>query len=337
MRHLALAVAAVAACAAVAAAQEPFNARAWLPNDYQNVVHVDLEALRDREIWDELDTGVMKMALRALETEAGFALDHLDRLTMIAMPPLLGGMEARVRELIVFEGNAALGVPDKVARNNSWSMTTIGEYDVRRRERYGDQVFFRPRPEVQIQGSTDLLRPMLEGKPSAGMPCPDIMSLMSKGGDELLYLVLHLNDPLMKRNVERKLFPDVEWPPGDELQYLMVRLRATGDADDPHLEAEAVLRHGRVGAGLTVTAAAVDAFLERIAAEPRFRIAAPIFKDVRCETDRTDYVLRLDLGRVRVAAGRLAMLVLPIIGGGEAVPAAQAERAVPAPAPRKGK
>lgn len=313
--------------AAALPAQDAFQARKFLPVDYHNVVHVDLARLRATGIWDELEVGMLKVVLGQMEKEAGFALEHLDRLTMVpqgSKPDPDGDGGPRNHHVLVFEGNSELAVPDRVARSSSYAAETIGDQEVMRRDRWFDEVFFRPRPEVQVYGSTELLRPMLEGRVGPGVPCADIMSLMAGREDALLHFVAHLADEQLNDRVLKDLFPDAEWPEGDRPQYLMMHLSAVGDPDDPHVEFEAVLRHVKAGDGMAVTSAAVDALLERVAKEPQLRLVAPLLKNVERSRDRTDLTLRLDLGRARTAAGRIAMFVMPLMMMGRAVETVEA-------------
>ena len=318
MRHLLLVA---VACSAAVPAQSKFDARHWLPSEYQNVVHVDFAALRERGIWDELYSGLMKVTLQSLEREAGFPLVHLDRLTMIAEPPRTeGGVTRRTRDVLVLEGNAPLAVPDRIKGSPYWHAAEVGKYEVMQRETSGSEVFFQPNPAVQVRGSTELLQPMLDGVPSAGMPCPDIMSLLSGPDGELLYFVLHLENELLRRRIVRSMFPGTEWPEGERPQYLMVRLLASGDEDDPRLVAEAVMRHGTAGEGVAITEQAVNAFLKRSGQDPQLRLLAPVFAAAEPVTDRTDVTVRVDLGRAREATGKIAMLAIPILGRSSAKP-----------------
>lgn len=311
-------------------AQEAFNAKQFLPNEYENIVRVNMKTLRDTGVWDELEAGLLKLFFGQMEQEAGFALESLDRLTVV---PLTrkgdGGMSARQEQVLILEGNTELDIPNRVARNATYVDESIGIYDVKRRERFGDEVFFRPRPEVQIYGSTALLRPVLEGRPSAGMPCPDIMSLMAGRSDALVYGVLNLADETLNKRMVPTLFPDAEWPEGDGMKFLMFRVNAIGDPDDPNVELEVVIRHDTDGEGLAVTEKAVAARLDQAKKVPQLRLFAPLLKDVVQTRDRGDLTLKLDLGTGRTAAGRLSMLMAPMMMMGTTVEA----RPVPVGAP----
>lgn len=319
-------------CAAVAAAQDPPPPRAFLIDDHRNVVFADLAALRARGIWDELEVSVLKVAFRQLEKECGFPLAALDRVTMVADPPQEGGMALRVRQVCVLEGNAPLDVPDRVARG-SWQRDMVGGQAVWRRAGAGE-LFVRPRPELQVSGAEELIAPVLEGRPRAGQPCADVLSLLSGRGDNLAYFVIDVGASRLQRTVLQRLLGEVAWPDGDAPAFLLLRLRAIGEADDPHLEVESVVRHGRAGEGLAITVGAVDAWLEQIQKEPQLRALKPLWPSLVKKQDRTDLSLRLDLGRARDAVGRVALLLAPLLIPREVV-AVEKEPAAEPPPPAK--
>lgn len=102
--------------------------------------------------------------------------------------------------------------------------------------------------------------------------------------------------------VVARLFPGAEWPADGGLTHLLLRLRSVGDAGDPHLEVEAVLRHSKAGDGVGITARAAAAWLQRAKDDPQFRAVRELWGSLVQEVDGTDLVLRLDLGRARDGA-----------------------------------
>ncbi|MCR9246453.1 MAG: hypothetical protein NXI31_15575 [bacterium] len=330
--------------------ERPFRADRYLPVDYRNLVFVDLATMRETGIWDELEVGMLKLVLNQLEREAGFPLARLDRMTMIAevsQPEGDSGRSPRPLDVVVFEGNAELAVPDKITGSDRYEDDAIGGQDVLRRKSWSNELFFRPRPEVQVIGSADLLTPALTGERKLGRPCPDILSLLAMRKQSLFYFALDMGEAAMNERMTGALFPDVEWPEGDGLQFLMVHASAVGDPDDPNVQLDVVLRHAQAGDGVEVTKAAVEGALKRFGTEAQFRLIAPLLKKVAITTDRGDVMLKLDLGRGRAAAGRLAMMALPLLAGGapQQARAAKAKAvaeevvkrpvAVPKPAPER--
>jgi hypothetical protein len=273
-----------------------------------------------------------------MEKETGFPLTALDRVTMVAdLGEQQGEVEMRnIREVIVFEGNSALGMPASVERG-VWQQGTVGKHTVRRRDVMRPETFAQPCPEMQVRGATDVVEAALDGKPQAGLPCADVMSLLSGRGDNLVYTAFDVGNPLLRKQALGGLFPGAEWPEGEAPTFLFARVRVIGEADDPHLEVEAVLRHLKAGAGLEASSAAVDGFIERMKKEPKMIAVRPLLQRVEKKVDRTDVVLRADMGRTREAVGHLASLVMPLLAprAVQLEAEAPAELAPPPPEPKK--
>lgn len=312
------------------AAQQPFKASDWLPDDYRNFVQVDLKALRDQGVWDELESSALKMLFTMMEKEAGFALTALDRVTQVAMFPADAPPGQDAQRVVVLEGNEELPVPERIARSTSYQPAKVGEFEVMRSVR--DWLFFRPRPEVQVEGDLAVLQHTLEGKPGLGAPCADILSLRSTRKTSLIEFAVDLTAELPRQQVLGKLFAGHEWPAGDAPQLVYGRLHGTGDADDPHVVCEVVLRHLKAGEGLATTAKALDELFAKAQEVPQAAMLRPLIAAIERSTDHGDLILKLDLGRARDAAGKLAMAMAPLLLAGERVEA-QNVPAVPAPAP----
>ena len=307
--------------------------RSFLPDDYRNVVFVDLAALRARGIWDDLEVSVLKLVFQQLQKELGFPLSSLDRITMVAQVGREEGMAGKVQEVRVLEGNAPLAQPESLTQG-SWTEDTVGVHAVRRR-RSGSETFVQPQPGLQVFGSTSLVQPVLEGKPHGGTPCPDVLSLLSGRSDGLAWFVLDVGNPTIRRGAFDRLFPEVAWPEGDEPQFVSVRLLATGDPEDPHLGIEAVVRHVQAGAGLETSATAVGALLEQLRQDPKMRTARPLLQRVEIRRDRCDLVAAVDLGRVRDAVGHVATLAMPLFAPLQVEQVVEAEPAAAPPPPKK--
>jgi hypothetical protein len=314
------------------------TAKSFLPDDHRFTACADFAAMRARGIWEELEVSVMKMIFTQMEKEIGFPLASIDRLSMVASLPGDGmGGDQLPLQVIVFEGNAPLPLH---ARAANWSMETIGSYEVRRRPN-GD-VLVKPRPELQVEGPAEWVEPALQGKPFTGAPCADVMSLLSGRAGQLAYFVIDVSNAQLKRNLLDKILPKVEWPEGEAPTFLCMRILVLGDADDPHLGIEVVLRHAREGEGIALSETAADAWFERLPKVPQMRAALPILKKVAKKRDHGDLVYSVDLGRARDAVGHLATLAVPLFTPRMEAAAAAAEAAaeavpapVPAPQPKK--
>jgi len=337
MRTLALPCAAWTLCGALATlpAQSPLAAKSFLPSDYRNVVCADLAAMRNKGIWDELQASVLKTVFQQMEKEAGFELGALDRVTSVADPGTGNSWRdtADSTRVMVFEGNASLGMPESMRQH--WTEEKIGAFTVRALRDL--ELCVNPRPELLVFGSASVVRPVLEGKPHSGLPSADVMSLLSGRDDSLAYLVFNTALPLLRNEVLGRVFPDTPWAEGQAPAFVCVRVLATGDADDPHLGVEAVLRHAAEGAGMDVSATAADALLERLAAMPQLRTVKPLLQRVEKKRDRTDLVYSLDLGRAREAVGQVAALAGLLFKARSAEPVHATIDAPPAPAPQPKK
>jgi hypothetical protein len=235
---------------------------------------------------------------------------------------------------MVFEGNTSLGTPDRVANSSAYEAQRIGEFDVMVTETDRAWVFFRPRPEVQVEGALSLLEPLLTGPRNPGGPCPDVLSLQSTRERRLIEVGLDLGERAMRDEVLGKLFADTEWPDGGAPRVLYGRVHDHGDADDPHVMIEVVLRHVDDGDGMAVTEKALDALIASAKANPKAVAARPMLAAIERSRDRGDLILKLDLGRARDAVGKLAMTLMPLL-----IPAEIEARAAPAapaaPEPKK--
>lgn len=315
----------------------PFEVKSFLPDDHRNVVVVDFAALNERGVWDELDVPPLSAMFRAIEKETGLRLSDLDRMTMV-MCTRGDPDERSVDRLVVLEGHRPLALPPSVRQ--SWSTQTIGGHEVRRRtnERM-DEVVYQPRPEVTISGPASLLEPALTGKPRSGQPCPDVMSLLSARANRLAWMVVDVANGLARKNVLGALLPDAAWPEDDAPAFVCLQLLAAGDADDPHLVIEGILRHTKDGAGIAASAAAVKDSLDRLGKETRARVLWPTLKTAQVRADRGDLIVSVDLGRARVAAGQLALVfgawTVASFEAEAATPAPAVPQPAPAPAPKK--
>jgi hypothetical protein len=300
----------------------------FLPDGYRMVMHADLATMRTSGVWDEVEASAMKLVMRNMEREAGFPLAALDRVTLaVADVPVDDAARGHFPEhsVLVHEGNAPLAFGDRVARN--WEAAKVGGFDVFRR---GDTIAVAARPELQVQGHASLVEPVLAGKARGGMPCPDILSLLSARERRLAYAAFDLTHASLPPNPLRDAFPDANWPEGQQPTFLLLCLRTVGDADDPHLGIDAVLRHATEGDGLAVSEQAMKATLERLQAMPQMRAVAPVLKKAVIRRDRTDVVASLDAGRVRDAIGHAAMLAGLLFVAGEQV---EVRAAAPVPVP----
>ncbi len=280
-------------------AQAP-AARAFYPDDYRTVACADLASMRARGIWGDIEASAFKLVLGTIERQAGFPMDRLDRATVF--PALdVGG------QLAVLEGNAALALPEDPGEGR-YRVERIGSHELLLDEWNAAHGVVQVSDEIRVSGPEALLRPVLAGEPRAGRPSADVMSLLAGSEGLLAWVVAEIRDDGPERRDLVRALHNPEWPAGDAPTFVCLRLRATGDPDDPHLVLEAVVRHGTRGEGLAVTEQAVDAMLARLREMPEARLFRPLLEDVGHERDGTDAVYRVDLGRSRHAAGLFGAL-----------------------------
>ncbi|MCK5941539.1 MAG: hypothetical protein KAI24_06190 [Planctomycetes bacterium] len=302
--------------------QQP-TARDFLFSGFENTMSVNLKAMREREIWDELEVSALKLAFRQIEKEAGFELDAVDRFTLaVKVPKDSKDVVRDTLEVYVTEGNRPLSLPPRVSGRN-WESREVAGKTVRYRERYeSGRIFYVPHPHVQVEGSWTLLRPILEKDGHRGLPSPDVMSLLSGRDDRLAYAVGSMEHPSVRAQFGAML-GDPEWPTDDEPRFFGLQVLVRGDRDDPHLVVEAALRHARVGDGLAISKQGAEQLLAKLVDDQRLMSLRKVLKAAQFEVDGTDLVLRLDLGRVRNAVGQLAALLLPLMTPQEDKPAGQ--------------
>ena len=306
----------------------PIPAKAFLPDGHDTILVADLAAMRASGVFDDLEATLMGASLPHMEKELGFPLARLDRATMVVESP---GREGEpVRRLVLFEGNAELAVPDRVWRGQ-YEEETLAGHTLLRNVRSTFSVFTRPQPSLQVMGHEDTIVPVLGGKRGPGAPSADVMSLLSTRGGNLAFAVIACTDPRARREVLEPLLPDAKWPDGDAPTHLLVRARCTGEADDPHVEIEAVLRHRLAGPGLAASEQSVDAALGKLREDGRWQVLRPLLARLQKRTDRSDLCLSVDLGRTREAAGYFAMAGAALMFARTAAVEAAAAAAVPVP------
>lgn len=321
-------------------AQQPLTAKSFLPADYDSVASADMKRLRDTGIWEELEHSLLGVAFRQMEKESGFTMDALDRITVVLTHPAAEDRAAgsNFRPLYLFEGNASLGWPPTINGNDRYQKEKIGGFDCFTTDMGPySEVMVRPTPSLRIVGHPDLVTPVLNGKPSHGMAKPDLMSLLSGRGDNLAYIVAAIGTKELRHDIQINLIQQTDWPEDDQPTYLMMRVLATGDADDPHLQIEAVIRHQRGKQGLEISDKAVRALIASQRKEAKVPAMQAVWDKVAVEHSGIDLVARIDLGRARNAIGTLAQLVAPMFVQGATVSEEIVEEPPPPPPPQQPK
>jgi hypothetical protein len=156
-------------------AAEPLSARNFHFDDYRSVAVLDLQALRNSGVWDEMNTSAIRLAAAEFEQQYGFSLDHLDRVTTTRARCAVDGVLGEgpgFHDITTLEANATLGEPQELQH---------GRYEIEQTGRHTlhvdqwDRVLAKPDPQLHVYGPAGLLRDVLAGKPRAGLPSPDVM------------------------------------------------------------------------------------------------------------------------------------------------------------------
>jgi hypothetical protein len=298
-------------CLTGLAAQERIDPRCFFLADYTNIVQLDLAAARKAGIWDDLVASGLNLARAPIEKELGFPVDHIDRFTMVirfAKDEERDEQTAAAQRMLVLEGNAALSTPAHIDSN--WDSQQVGQHTLRHQ---GSGGFAQPHDRLCVWGPRDVIVAALDGKRQPAVPSADVMSLSASRGNLIAHLVADLSARQSRREFLDMLLPDTEWPADDSPTFFAARLSVIGEADDPHLAIDLVVRHAKGDAGIAVTERAVDAALARGLETTELRILYPVLKAAEKQRDGCDLRVRFDLGRSRTAIGNLALLFVPLL------------------------
>lgn len=298
--------AAAAATALPAQAATP-TAQQFLLDDYTTTTCLDMKAVRDSGVWDELAASALQLVGDMLQSQFGFTLDRIDRITSVNKARREGD-EVIVDDVIVtIEGNAELEGLDEL-HPARYTATAVGAFTLLTDTWSANDAHVQVTPKLRVYGTPRLLTPVLEGKVRRGLPSPDVMTFTAGKKKLLLYAISDLRDSEGGRTFLAQVLPEAVWPQDDQPTFFAVHLLATGDDDDPHITLEVVLRHNTAGAGLAASEKAVAAALERLGKTTQARIVWQLLKQVAHSRDGSDAVYRVDLGRARHVGGMLTTL-----------------------------
>jgi hypothetical protein len=325
-----------ASCAAFATtlltaltAQERIDPRCFYLPEYTNVVQLDLATMRKAGIWDDLVASGLNLARTPIERELGFSVDHIDRFTMVirfANDNEQGEQAVGTQRMLVLEGNAALATPAQI--DGQWATEQHGRHTLHHQ---GRSAFAAPHDRLQVWGPRDVIATALDGERQPAVPSADVMSLSANRGNLIAHLVADLSARQSRREFLDLLLPDTEWPADDAPTFFAARVTVTGEADDPHLAVDLVVRHAKGKDGIAVTERAVDAALARGLERDELRLLRSVLRTAEKHHEGCDLRVRFAFGRSRTAVGNFAVLLAPWIMAGrdaeQAVHAAAAERA----------
>ena len=298
----------VALAAAVLSQGKVLKARQFLVDGYGSVMAIDMKMVRDRGVWDELYGSPLLRALLSTVNmfQAGLSIDAIDQVTWVPHVRVDAGPDDRDCVIITIEGSSDLG-EDVWAYRDRYTETQVAGYAVLHDEWVEGEAIAKVSPKLLVFGPTAMLVSVLEGEPRNGLPSGDVLSFTAGKKNLLGYFVGDMQKVPANRQLLAEVLPEVSWPDGDAPTFFCIRLMVFGDEDDPHLQLEAILRHGKSGEGIVVSERVVAAALDRLMKVTEMRLFLPLLKNIKYERDRTDAIWRLDLGRARGFGGTLGV------------------------------
>ncbi|MFK7741715.1 MAG: hypothetical protein AB8H80_15460 [Planctomycetota bacterium] len=289
--------------------QEPLKPQHFLFDECALVARLDMDALRKHEVWEDIESSPLNLVLGRMREAVGFVLEDLHGITaQVSVKPSGGddddGSDSERSEVVIFEGRKPLALPD---HERNGDMQTIGGVEVFGSYAESRMVSIRT-GNFAVNGYRAAVESVLEGERRAGLPSGEVLSLIADPRGLVGYVAVDVRYESPWREALREALA-TEWPEEDAPTHLCLRLRVIGDPDDPHLQLEAVLRHGKAGDGLATSERAVDAGIAKLLAMPESRMFRRVLKSVKRTRSGPDAVWTLDLGRSRNAAGLVGSLL----------------------------
>lgn len=298
--------------AGMLAAQESPDPRRFMVHDYTNVIAADFKAMRDMDVWDELESSALKMAFGMARQSLGFPLDAVDRFSLtMSFPGGATKVEGERRlQIFVFEGREALSKPKDV--DTKFTSYRHGAHDIYMRFDDREHALAWLGDKLHVMAPADILEQAIDGVRKPGLPSADVMSLSAGRGRGIAHMVADLSEKSARRTFLDQLFEGSTWPEGDVPTFFAGRVSVVGDEDDRHLALSLTLRHAKAGAGVEASDKAIDELLARARQMPELRLFRKILKTAEKQTRGSDVTVRVDLGRTRNAVGNLAMVMAPL-------------------------
>lgn len=291
------------------------EARSFLPPGMEGGVRVDLRALRDSEVLDELSRSPLSAVLALMDSILGFGLDDLD---LIQFHLLREG-----DQVIVFEGNERVLPPEGM---DGYERTQVGSHAVLLEtftEPAAASIWYGPRPGLVVHGPRRVLEPLLLGTGAPGVPPPEQLALVA-GRSVLAYFVAAVDNGGLT-HVLREIVPeDAELP-----SHCAIRLLQRGDIEVPQFVLEGVLQWRAPGPQQAATIDRIRVRLQELERHRRLAALKRYWKGLELTTSGSEVRARLVLGGVRETGGILCVLLpfgmLTTYAIAEVVPAQQLE------------
>lgn len=326
--------------AAAAAQDKPTTggttARAFVPKEMTGQGRIDLRALRDGELFDQIMRSTIAGTLFGMMSETlGFGPEDLDE---VLFHPMREG-----DPVVVLAGNERVLLPD--------GMPGLERIEVAERRALREKkpwavdretLWVSPRDGLLVCGPRTAVEPLAVGSERPGVPPADLLALAS-GRGVLMHLAMRADD----RHLQEMLREVV--PEGTELPtHFAVRLVRRDEEGEPVFHLEGVLQWGAAGPMQAATAGTVRQRLAELEKHPRLAAFRRYWRRIEVAHSASDVTATLRLGNARETGGFLGLLLpaamfftaateeVPVIEAIEA-PAAPAEPAPAEPAKPRGK
>jgi len=302
-RHLLLAISPLLlGCGLAAQALTPESFR---PESPQAEIRIAFDVLKERGIWEELEHSLLAPMLKMAEANLGFGIGQLDDFRIwIRVPADESGQRQRVKRVFVMSGD--IGWPKDT---EDWDVSRVGDFEAKS-QRESD-IMVKIGEGMLVQGSRELIEPMVLGKTRPGLPGAEQMSMLAARHPALLHLYADLV-AARQSNGDFGFLTEVDYPEDDPAAHLTIRLAAIGDdEDEQRLELQAMVRHPKGEAGLRVTQQAAKEWIEELESHQQLAGLKHIWSAIEFETKGADLIAKLDLGRPRDAIGKIAQIAVP--------------------------
>jgi hypothetical protein len=316
---------AVLFCAAAVLAQDKttakpkLDARQFVPSGYRCECFVDFAALDDCGIWTSVRKSVFGMMLGEVEKQLGFELAELK--TLRAYPDTTTSVartEGHVDSTIaIFEGSNNVTLPPHDPNEGTEEIELAGVPAlVNSRDAAS---WLLPKPGLLILGHRRHLEAVLAGKGHPGVPDDEFMTLLA--GKDLLHVIALVDRAQTSEMPE--IVQSLPWVDGDLPTCFLLRLRlitpakdkASGDAPEPQVVLEVVVRHATGKSGPAMLQEQVAKGLEFLSKHKQLGAQKRLWSKVESKVDGRDLRLSLSLGRARDASAIFGSLLGPLFMG----------------------
>jgi len=241
--HLAiLLLAAIAGLLAPNHAQNPnqpkLGPRSFFPKEYTGEVYVNMDALLDTDLWEEVERSLVAKPMFAMfRMHFGFRLTDLKEIRIGMVPKKVtypGGYETyRQQTVTVFTGPKEFALPKPKKQewdHNRRTKEQIGGHKVVQEGIDADEdnwaqpmLWVVPKPGCLVYGDKKLMEPVLEGQRRGGVPHPELMAV-TVGRRPLAYYAIKLQyDEKFLQNAAP--FPFEWYTEDDKPTFMVLRMK----------------------------------------------------------------------------------------------------------------